>query len=753
MKHVVHTLSVLLLLLTLGCSSNEKAQQSTEVNTKIDSLLQQMTIEEKVGQMTRIHMTKILKNSRKSDSFIVNRDTLIHFIKNYHVGSFASGSGIAPEYWYKFSRKLQKINSTYSTTGIPIIYGVDHIHGAGYLKGSTIFPHNINIGATFNEDFAGQTGKITAIESADLGHHMNFAPVLDVGVNPVWSRFYETYGEDPHLASTMGAAYIKEFQDSTHTAPYQVAACAKHFIGYSDPVSGWDRTPAHISQHRLHEIFLPPFKAAIDAGVKTVMINSGEVNGVPVHASKEIITNLLRNKLQFKGVVLTDYADIKMLHNRHHIASTEREATKLAIKAGIDVSMVPASVSFCKHLTDLVKSGEIAEERINESVRRILQLKFDLGLFDHPLPRNDRFHRIGNKKHKQIALQAARESLVLLKNKHRLLPLDEMMNKNILVVGPNADLKKALCGSWTLTWQGNTEAMYPENMPTLFTALQNEFPQANVELIKDTITKNDVAPVFRKKARNAEVIVFAGGEHPYTEGVGNINDLRLDQTQRKMVQMIHKTGKPMIMVLIEGRPRIITRLMDQTEAVLWAGLPGYEGATAIAEVISGAVNPSGKLSFTYPKYTNHITPYHKKITEAIPAHQFKADTSSTIAPFGYGLSYTTFTYHNLQLSDTVITPNTSIKASVEVKNTGSKSGKESVLWFIRDQYRKITPNVKLLKHYEKKSLEPGETKTYTFTIDPAADLSYPGKNGNRKLEEGVFSVIVGDRKKSFELKK
>lgn len=714
------------------------------IQERVDDLLKKMTLEEKVGQMTQINFTLIKKDS---GDMVIDTAKVGALIRKHHIGSFLNGYPATPLQTFKFVDGMQKAAIRNSRLQIPIIYGIDHVHGAAFLKGGSAFPHNINIAATFNPEIAADAGKSTAVETADLGHHWVFSPVLDLGRNPYWSRFYETFGEDPLVTSIMGTSYIKALQAPNNSVPFKQAACAKHFLGYSDPRSGWDRSPAEISDQKLFEFFSPSFQSAFDAGVKTVMINSAEINGVPVHSSYKILTDLLRNRMGFKGVAVTDWEDIIKLYTIHKVAENYKEAVYQAITAGVDMSMTPYDTEFNKHLIELVKEGRISEDRINLSVRRILTLKFDLGLFENPYPRNDRFSKIGSVEIKNKNFLAASESIVLLKN-DSILPLSKGV-KSILVVGPMANEKIYLGGGWTFSWLGNQEAKYPADMPTLFTAIKSEFNNSTVSYVDSKkISKKELLSYTDK----ANVIIVAAGEEPYTEGVGNINDLTLNEEQLDLIHKLQETGKPIILILIEGRPRIITKIYDPSKAIIFAGLPGLEGGRAIAKILSGEVNPSGKLPFTYPAFPGHHVPYNHKSSDSAQNDIGKLKYTS-IADFGHGLSYTNFSYNNLKLSDTVLSTGKKIIATVEVKNTGSRAGKETVLWFISDEVGSISRPIKELKHFEKREVKPGASYTFSFEISPEKHLSFPNEKGEKMLEPGYFKIQVGKEVKRFYLSK
>lgn len=719
------------------------------VEDRVEDLLRRMSLDEKIGQMTQINVDMI--NLNKDNYAYIDTVKARAAIRNHHIGSFLNGFAIPAEDWFAFTHTLQRINLEESRLGIPILYGIDHMHGASYLSEATIFPHAFNLANTFDTTFAWHTGRITALESAPLGHNWNFAPVLDAGRDPRWPRFYETFGESPTVVSRMGAAYVRGLQEAGQVGPYRVAATAKHFLGYSTPVSGKDRSPAHIPDQILHEVHRPGFQAAIDAGIQTVMVNSGEVNGVPVHASYDLLTRLLRDEMGFEGVILTDWADIIKLtgidkvafqqEHYHRVAYDEKEATRMSVLAGIDMSMTPMSYDFVTYVRELVHEGHISEARIDSSVRRVLRLKFELGLFEQPLPTLDYHANIGTPEHRSLAYQAASESIVLLRNERNLLPLSPT-TRNILVVGDKATSKRALNGGWTKEWQGGTEAMYPAEMPTILDAIRAEFPGATVNHISDPGSpRTNLRRTFNRLSSNADVIIAVVGEWPYTEFVGDINDLTLDADQVNIIQTLMSSGKPHAVILVEGRPRVLPGTTCQAQAVLFAGLPGQEGASAIAHVLSGKINPSGRLSFSYPKFASHFSTYDHKAT----------DRPSAMWPFGHGLSYTTFAYRDLIISDQTVSTDGSLLATVTVQNTGSVAGKHAVLWFLTDEIGRITRPVRKLVHYDKDWFEPGESRTFSFRINADEHLWYPDARGRRIFESGRFILRVDSLHTDFTL--
>ncbi|WP_161787082.1 glycoside hydrolase family 3 N-terminal domain-containing protein [Hymenobacter sp. IS2118] len=736
-----------------------EASATSAFSPRVRELLAKMTLEEKIGQMTQLNISVINTTGVQKD-VVLDSAKAAALVREFHIGSFLNGEAVPAAQWVRYSAALQRIALRESRLRVPIIYGIDHMHGASYVAGTAIFPHNINLGASFNPELARQTARATVLESADLGHHWVFAPVVDLGVNTYWPRFYETYGEDPLVASRMGAAFVKELQNNSEIAPYKVAGSGKHFIGYSDPRNGWDRTNAMISDQRLQEFFRPPFQAAIDAGLKSIMINSGEINGEPVHASKAILTDLLRNQMGFKGVAVTDWEDIIRLVRIQKVAPNEKEATWMAIDAGVDMAMTPYTTTFCRLVKELVQEGRISQARIDLSAGRVLQMKDEIGLFENPMPRADRLSRVGDPALRAQATAAARESVVLLKNDNNTLPLAPARVKRLLVVGPSADSRANLAGGWTLAWQGRPEAEYPKDVPTLLEALRQEYPNAKVETMpyrnaagKLTLTAITAA------AKQADAIVLALGERPYTEGLGNTSDLTLPDDQQQLTMAAQASGKPTILLMIGGRPGIIRNVSAGTKAIIWAGLPGYGGGTALAEIISGKTNPSGKLPFTYPQFAGHISNYHHDNNEnSLDLSDFGAGfekrdakyKSTMLTEFGEGLSYTTYAYAGLTLSDTVLTgPGARLRATVRVANSGARAGQEAVLWFLTDEVGRVTRPVRMLKHFEKQAFAAGQSRDLTFDIEPLRDLSYPNGQGRPQLEDGWYTLRVGTQMARF----
>ncbi len=716
----------------------------------IDKLVREMTIPEKIGQMIQLSTAAtVIKRCDAnnpalvsySEKWAVDTARLGELYRNYHIGSFLQGPTVKADEWAHLVRILQEVNMNNSRTGIPVIFGIDLIHGTNPIESGTIFPHNINLAATFNRQMNHDAASITALESAALGMHWVFNPELDLGHNFEWGRIYETYGEDPYLCSVMGSIYVKALQENPDTRPYRQAACARHYMGYSDPRSGMDRTPAEIPSQKLHEFFRPPFEAAIDSGLMSVMICSGEVGGTPVHMSREILTGILRDDLGFTGVALTDWEDITRLVEMHRTTPSRKEATFLVIDAGADVYMSAKRTDFCDYMKELVRERRISEDRIDLSLRRILRMKYMIGLFDHPFPPEEKFCEPGNPDHRKRNLEIAGESVVLMKNRDGFLPIQNP--GDILMTGPFVNLRHPLCGGWTITWHGDAEALYPKDMMTPYQAMADEFGKNSV----DTANMWNID----EKAPACDVIVFIGGEHAYPEIDGDRPENTLDLSQQALLDAALNTGKPVVLIIVSGRPRVIpSRLYRGCMAMIFAGLPGKEGARAMAEVLSGKVNPSGRLTMSYPFHSAYHLPYNYKHSEDWERRSVKM--KPYLMPFGAGLSYADFTYGNIHLSDTVVGPGGQITARVRVTNTGKYAGKEAVLWFIRDEYGMITRPVRELRYFEKAELQPGESKEFKFVIRPRTDLSYPDEDGRMILEEGAFTVFAGGRSAGFRLK-
>lgn len=720
--------------------------------TDIDQLISKMTVEEKVGQMTQLNLG-FLSSKDNLTSKEIDSNKIQTAINNYHVGSILNTAGTAYSVnkWHQIISTIQDV-SMKTTHKIPILYGIDAIHGATYTKESTLFPHNIGLGASRNKNLAYEIALVTAKETRASGIRWNFDPVLDVGRNPLWPRFCETFGEDPYLVSQMGVQMINGYQNDTLTSITAVSSCMKHFLGYSVPKSGKDRTEAYISDLSLWQKHIPSFKAAIDAGASTIMINSSMINDVPVHSSYELLTELLRKKLGFKGLIVTDWEDIIRLHKRHKIAETPKQAVKIAINAGIDMSMVPNSYSFCEHLVSLVKSGEISENRINESVKRILQLKLELGLFDNPYPEKEALDNFGKPEYRMLALKAARESIVLLKNNSNTLPLSK--DKKYLVLGPGANCLSALNGCWSYSWQGDKEDKYPEDYQTILEELHNRFSKDQIfSTVKRDYYHNDNFKISftAKELDEIDCVLLFLGENAYAESPGNIDDLTLEKEQLELAKKAISLGKKIILVLLEGRPRIINEISSNMDAILMGFLPGSMGAEAIVDVLFGDYNPSGILPFTYPAKTGDLITYdHKFLSEMIQTapNKKKYGGHHPEFEFGHGLSYTNFSFSPIKIDKDTIIGNDSIKVSLTITNSGKIASNKCIDVFIKDEYAGLAPDVKNLKYFTKVYLAPNQKKEIVFYIDKN-DLFYYDKNGNKIFEDGDFTLFIENQSKRF----
>ena len=723
--------------------------QTKKVDVNIVALIKKMSIEEKAGQMTQIDLGVIaeggicaLKNPQTIDLKKIQEA-----ISKYHIGSILNvgcGSGtISLENWHKILNTIYLENARLSKNNIPILYGIDAIHGANYTIGATLFPQQIAQAATWNPALVKKGYEITAYEVRATGIPWNFSPVLDLGRQPLWSRFFETFGEDVYLAKTMTKVAIEGYQGNDVSNPYKVASCMKHFLGYSMPLSGKDRTPAWISDRELREYFLPTFQTAISSGAKTVMINSGDINGTPVHANYDILTKLLRNELGFKGVAVTDWEDIYKLVNVHRIAKTKKEAVKMAIMAGIDMSMTPNDFEFTTLLVELVKEGSIPESRLDLSVKRILQLKKDLALFSQTEFEQSKYPLFGSEEHAKASYDVAKESMTLLKNKNNILPLKS--NDKIFVCGPAANSLNLLNGAWTHTWQGVDASYNTKNKFTILDALQNQNGlNVSYELGVSIDSIQNIEACLRE-AKKADKIIICVGETPSTEIVGNINDLTLSSPQIELINQLATLEKPIILVCNFNRPRILNVIESKVDAILYSYLPGDEGGKAIKDVLVGIENPSGKLPFTYPRFVNSFVHYDHKATEDLDV-DFSMNAYKPQFDFGFGMSYTTFEYSNLIVSDTNFYDKQKITVSVTVKNSGKVKGKEVVQLYYNDLVASITPSVKKLTKFSKIELKPNETKKIEFEIKKS-DFSFINKDLKRVTEPGEIELIINNLKK------
>jgi len=743
-KIYITAASLLLLNVMSPAVQAQKKPVVSAIDAKVNALIAKMTLEEKVGQMTEVTSDVVSKTNVADHQ--LDADKLKEAIMKYHVGSIlnVSGHAYSREHWYDVISTIQKA-ADQDRLKIPVIYGIDAIHGVTYTVGSTLFPQEIAVAATFNRDIAHKAGEITAYETRASYIPWNYSPVLDLGKSALWPRIYETFGEDPYLVKTMGAAIIKGYQGNDVGDKYHVAACMKHYLGYSFPLSGKDRTPAWIPDRYMREYFLPSFAEAVKAGAKTLMINSGEINGVPVHASKYLLTDVLRGELHFDGIAVTDWRDIQYLHDRHHIAATQKDAVMIAVNAGVDMSMVPYDYTFFTYLVELVKEGKVSMARINEAVHRILKVKYELGLFERPVGNPADYPKFGSEEYRMASVQTANEAITLLKNNSNVLPLKKSMK--VLVTGPTANTMRSLDGGWSYTWQGDESDKFAANKNTILEAIQQKIGKNNVSYEAgaafDSLQNIDEAVNAAKKA---DVVVLCLGELSYTENVGNIEDLNLPPAQIQLAQALAKTGKPVILVLAEGRPRIVTDAEKLSAATLMAYLPGNEGGDAIASILFGDVNPSGKLPITYPRFPNALNNYYRKNLEN--GNPDDKHGYNPLYEFGTGLSYTTFSYNNLHISKPELKDNETLTVTVDVKNTGQVEGKESVLLYTSQQYASIAPDTKRLRAYDKISLKPGETKTVSFKITPK-DLAFVNDISKTVTEAGEFKIMVGDQTQSF----
>jgi len=739
----------LALCLTVPAMAQNGSASSTA--KKVQDLVSKMTLEEKVGQMTQISVEAFLKktNAKVNEPHEFDLPKLTEAIKKYKVGSILNigGSAQTIETWRKRIETIQKI-ALQERLKIPVLYGVDAIRGNNYTLNSVLFPQQIAQAASFNREMAKKAAEVTAYETRASFIPWNFSPVLDLGRQPLWPRIWETYGEDPYLVAEIGKAVVAGYQGSgSETDKYHVAACLKHYMGYSMPLSGHDRTPAWIPERELREYFLPQFAAAVQAGAKTVMVNSAEINGVPVHASKHILTDILKEELQFKGFTVSDWQDIEYLYQRHHVAKDNKEAVMMAVNAGIDMSMVPLDFSFCDDLIALVKEGKVSQARIDDAVSRILTVKFETGLFAQAAGNPKDYPLFNGAAHNKLNYDLAAECITLLKNNKQLLPLPK--NSRILVTGPAADAMRPLNGGWSRTWQGDNSDETEKDKNTILEAVRSVFGAGNVDYsagadfnkalnIEETV----------KKAAAADVILLCLGENSYTENPGNIDDLHISPSQAELAAAVAKTGKPVVLVLTEGRPVILSSIEPAASAVLHAFIPGNEGGNVIADILAGKVNPSGKLPYTYPRYSNSLLNYYHKYTET---RQF--DEVAGYDPqweFGFGLSYTSFSYSNLKLSSDRLSGEDAITVSVDVTNTGKLPGKESVLLFVSDLVASVTPEVRRLRGFDKISLSPGEKKAVVFTLR-RTDLSFINTALERVTEPGEFRLQVGDQSTLFSV--
>lgn len=717
----------------------------------IEELISKMSIEEKVGQMSQINIDVISKGEifNLDVPHQIDPDKLDKAINEYYIGSFLNVGGhtYTKEHWQEIITIIQT-KATSEGNKIPMIYGIDAIHGVNYTVDATLFPQQIGQAATWNPDLVYNAAEVTAYECRASGIPWNFSPVLDLARQPLWSRFFETYGEDVYLAKQMTSAAIRGYQGENPSDPEKVAACMKHFLGYSKPFSGKDRTPAWIPERQLREYFLPTFEQAIDDGALTLMVNSGEINGIPVHANYDILTKLLREELGFKGLTLTDWEDIIKLYRDHKVAKNMREAVKIAVMAGVDMSMTPNDYTFNDALIDLVKSGEVPETRLDEACRRILWVKKQIGLLDNPMPDFEYYSKFASQEHKDVALETAKESITLLKNEDQLLPIKK--EANLFVCGPAANSLNNMNGAWTHTWQGVDTNYNTKGVNTFLQALEKS-SNGKVDYALGSDLHNEVNIMQAvNKAKNADYIIVCVGEMPSTEKPGDIEDLNLPAAQLKLVKELSKLNKPIILALVLNRPRIVREIEPLCDAVLHCYLPGDYGGDAFAKILFGEENPSGKLPFTYPRHTGSLVFYDHKHTEKLDKN-FGDQAFNPQWEFGYGLSYSDFTYSNLSIDKSEYQHNDVIDVKVDVTNNSNIKGKEVVQVYISDNFASITPSIKRLRAFDKIEVLPNSTETVSFLI-PLRELSFVGLDNKWLLEPGGFNLSINSLEKTFLLK-
>ena len=745
-------------MMAAGCCSKSGAPaiaQDPDVEKKVEEIMSGMTLEEKVGQMTELAIDVL--GEFKDGEFILDEDKLHEVIAEYKVGSILNAPGPMAqslEKWQEIIGRIQEVSM--KEIGIPCIYGLDQVHGTTYILGGTMFPQNINMGASLNPDLAYTAAEITAYETRAGNCPWTYAPTIDLSPDPRWSRVWENYGEDCLVNSVMGSAAVRGFQgdDPNHIPADRIAVSLKHYMGYSAPRTGKDRTPAYIPESVLREKFFAPFKACVEAGALTVMANSGSINGVPVHSSYELLTKWLKEDLQWDGMLVTDWADINNLYTREKIAADKKEAIKIAINAGIDMAMEPYDLGYCTLLKELVEEGEVPMSRIDDAVRRVLRLKVRLGLFDSPNTLAGDYPEFGSEKHAEKALRAAEESEILLKNTDGILPLEKGVK--ILVTGPNANSMRCLNGGWSYTWQGHLADRFTGEYNTIYEALRNKFGASNVRLeqgvtyVAEGKYDEENRPEIGKAvaaARNADVIVACIGENSYCETPGNLSDLALSENQRNLVKALSRTGKPIILVINGGRPRIINDIEPLAKGIIDILLPGNYGGDALANILAGDVNPSAKMPYTYPRYSAALTNYDYRVSEEMDTMEGAYDYDAVVSvqwPFGFGLSYTTFSYSGFKVNRESFTAGDELVFSVDVTNTGSMAGKEAVMLFSSDLVASLTPENRRLRAFEKIELQPGETKTVELVLK-GSDLAFVGVDGHWILEKGDFRMQAGDQ--------
>ena len=726
-----------------------------KMEKKIDALISKMTIEEKIGQMTEMAIDVI--GEYENGEFKINDQKLKKMIAEYKVGSFLNAPGPIAQNrakWQEIIGKIQKLSM--KEIGIPTIYGLDQNHGTTYTLGGTLFPQNINLGASFNPQLTHDAAKVTAYETRASNCPWTYSPTVDLSRDPRWSRVWENYGEDCLVNSVMGSNAVRGFQgdDPNNIPADRIATSVKHYMGYGTPRTGKDRTPAYIPLSELREKCFAPFKACVEAGALTIMVNSGSINGVPVHANRELLTKWLKEELDWDGMLITDWADINNLYTREHVAASKKEAIEMAINAGIDMAMEPYDLSYCTLLKELVKENRVPMSRIDDAVRRVLRLKLRLGLFDKPETSDKDYPLFASKAHAELALKAAEESEVLLKNKGAILPLAK--GKKILLCGPNANSMRCLNGGWSYTWQGHMTDRFAGEYNTIYEALCNKYGKENIVLeqgvtypAEGAYTEENALEIEKavEKAKDADVIIACIGENSYCETPGNLEDLAISANQRNLVKELAKCGKPIILILNGGRPRLISDIEPLADAVINILLPGNYGADALANILAGDANPSAKMPYTYPRNQAALTTYDYKVSEEMDKMEGAYDYDAVVSvqwAFGYGLSYTNFTYSNLKVNKEKFTADDELIFTVDVTNSGKVAGKEVVMLFSRDMVASLTPENRRLRAFSKVEINPGETKSMTIKIK-GSDLAFVGADGKWILEKGDFRMQVGDK--------
>jgi beta-glucosidase len=741
---VFAAISGMLLISTVSAS---RGPGDASVEERVKKLLQSMTLEEKVGQMTQVTIDVVSagRNGRR-EPHALDPKKLESAVVDHHVGSIINvgPAGYDLAHWRDVIRDIESMSMERTRLKIPVLYGIDAIHGVSYINGGTLFPQAINVGASFDRELARTEGTITAEEMRASGIPWNFFPVLDVGRQPLWPRLWETFGEDAYLVSELGRSYIQGHQGNDVSDRGKGATCLKHYAGYSFPYSGKDRTAAMITERMMRETFLPPFEEAVRAGAMTVMVNSGEVDGIPGHANHHLLTEVLKGEMKFSGFVVSDWQDIIRLHTRDKVASTPEEAVRIAVMAGVDMSMVPYDFSFYDLLLKCVDDGSVPISRIDDAVTRILRVKMQLGLFEHPYADPTLATSFADSAHTAANLAAAEQSIVLAQN-DGVLPLSK--TARVLVTGPTADLLSTMNGGWTITWQGNEESRYPKDKQTPLAAIRSMFGADRVVYVPGT----DFARPLNiqeavDSAKMVDAVIVCLGEKSYCETPGNLEDLTLDNAQLDLARAVAGAGKPVVLVLFEGRPRIIRTIADQMNAVLVAFLPGMEGGRALARLLVGDALPCARLPVSYPRFPNALTSYDYK-----PQEIADGNTVNPQWTFGHGLSYTTFSYSQLKLERDAVRRGETLGVSVRVKNSGTRRGAEIVLLYVRDEYSSVTRPVRQLKGFQKVLLAPGEEREVAFSLDDSS-LSFIGANGLRLVEPGAFTVMVGPLSTGFTLK-